>query len=96
MVRLSLAWSIPAVAIAAFAMYAAWQHNPQGEFHSVSGIEWKAWLGLGLFWFLGVLFVVQPAITRGLYVWNGYVTLYFGPDDRLVRRDAKLVAVNPL
>jgi hypothetical protein len=42
-----------------------------------------------------VLFVVQPATTRGLYLWNGYVKLYFGADDRLVRRDADLIAVNP-
>jgi hypothetical protein len=55
-VHLSLAWSIPAAAIAAFAMYAAWQHNPQGEFHSVGRVAWTAWLGLGLFWFSGVVF----------------------------------------
>jgi hypothetical protein len=54
-VRLLFAWAVPAGAVAAFVMYAAWQHNPQGEFHSAAGVDWKAWLGLGLVWFLGVL-----------------------------------------
>lgn len=43
-----------------------------------------------------VLTAVQPAITRRLYVWNGYVSLYFAPDGRLVRRETRLSADNPL
>ena len=54
-VRLLFAWTLPAAGIAALMMYFAWQHNPQGEFHSAAGVEWKTWLGLGLVWFLGVL-----------------------------------------
>ena len=43
------------VAVAAFVMYAAWQHNPQGEFHEmgVDGTEtihWGWWGLIGLSW----------------------------------------------
>ena len=39
---------------AAFMMYAAWQHNPQGEFHETDGsgtIHWLSWLPIGAGWF---------------------------------------------
>jgi hypothetical protein len=31
---------------------AAWQHNPQGEFHDESGIRWGSLLVIGASWFL--------------------------------------------
>lgn len=43
-----------------------------------------------------VLLAIEPAATRGLYVWDGFVRLYFGVDGRLVRRDAELSAESPL
>jgi ABC-type phosphate/phosphonate transport system permease subunit len=48
-----------AVVVSAFAMYAAWDHNPQGEFHETfrdgtTVIHWGDWLGIGLSWFLMV------------------------------------------
>ena len=46
-------------------MSAAWRHNPQGEFHDESGINWIPWLSVGLNWFL-VVGGVATAITIGL------------------------------
>ena len=43
-----------ALGAAATAMYAAWQHNPQEEFHGAGGVEWGAWLFIGMTWFLAV------------------------------------------
>ena len=37
-----------------------------------------------------------PSVTRDLYVWDGFVTLYFTPAGTLARREAHLSAVNPL
>jgi hypothetical protein len=39
------------VCVAAFMMYAAWDHNPQGEFHDETGIHWLYWFGIGFNWF---------------------------------------------
>jgi hypothetical protein len=43
--------------LAAFTMYAAWDHNPQGRFHERDPhgallIHWGQWLGIGLSWFV--------------------------------------------
>ena len=43
-----------------------------------------------------ILIAIQPMITRGWYVWDGQMVLYFSPDGRLVHRDAFLNARNPL
>jgi hypothetical protein len=43
-----------------------------------------------------VLAARLPAVTRGLYVWDGVVHLYFTPDGRLARRTAHLSARDPL
>jgi hypothetical protein len=43
-----------------------------------------------------VLLALQPGAARDIYVWDGAVTLYFGPDGRLVRRAAELSAESPL
>jgi hypothetical protein len=43
--------------VAAFMMYAAWQHNPQGEIHSDGAIDWSNWLLIGFSWFLPVFIV---------------------------------------
>ena len=34
-------------------LYAAWDHNPQEEFHTDVEIHWKAWLPIGIAMFLG-------------------------------------------
>jgi hypothetical protein len=40
--------------IAAFAMYAAWQHNPQGEYHDETGVHWIDLITIGFFWFAAI------------------------------------------
>jgi hypothetical protein len=42
------------LAVAAFMMYVAWQHNPQGEFHDETGVYWGYWLLLGFSWFIAI------------------------------------------
>jgi hypothetical protein len=42
---------VVAAAIAALAMYAAWNHNPQLVFHENGVIHWGAWLAVGISWF---------------------------------------------
>jgi hypothetical protein len=63
--------AVPSVAAAALAMFAAWEHNPQGEFHEVAAdgnlvVHWEWWAWVGLSWFL-VVFVP-------LYLFGGGVT----------------------
>ena len=53
--------------VAAFCMYAAWSHNPQGEFHNESGIEWGPWLLIGASWFI-VAFAIVSAFLGALSV----------------------------
>jgi hypothetical protein len=48
------------------AMYAAWEHNPQGEFHDETGVHWADWCGVGLSWFAvvsGIPWVIAGVIT---------------------------------
>lgn len=40
--------------LGALMMYAAWDHNPQGEFHDETGIHWLTWLGIGFSWLVAV------------------------------------------
>lgn len=45
------------LALGAFAMFAAWEHNPQEEFHTLAAdgtitIQWGGWLLIGVGWFL--------------------------------------------
>ncbi len=54
-------------AVAAFMMFAAWQHNPQGEFHELASdgselVHWGYWGLLGVLWFL---FVFVPTALLG-------------------------------
>lgn len=48
---------IAGVFIGAFAMYAAWDHNPSGEIHSEGVIHWTYWCGIGVSWLVVVGFV---------------------------------------
>lgn len=61
---------------AAFLMYAAWGHNPQGEFHETDGsgtIHWLSWLPVGACGFgAGFGFAWLPASTVELVVWSLY------------------------
>ena len=65
-----------ALAGAALMMYAAWDHNPQGEFHETDGsgtIHWLSWLPIGAIWF-GACFGLAwlPASAVELAVWSLY------------------------
>jgi hypothetical protein len=50
--RLLAVFVMIGVGLGGLMMAGAWQHNPQGEFHDESGIQWGPWLGLGLGWFI--------------------------------------------
>jgi hypothetical protein len=57
LVMLGTCCAIGGGGIAAFMMYAAWDHNPQGAFHELAAeggqvIHWDAWGAIGLAWFL--------------------------------------------
>ena len=49
-----LVFWIPGIAFGIWMMCAAWDHNPQGEFHNENGVEWGNLLGIGLGWFVAV------------------------------------------
>jgi len=55
--------SVPGFLVGAFAMWAAWQHNSQGEIHSnETGIDWPYWFFIGASWFIvvsGILLLVS-------------------------------------
>jgi hypothetical protein len=63
--------ALPAILFGALAMYAAWQHNPQGEFHDyqTGAIQWADWLTVGLVWFavVGLLSSVLCFISISIY-----------------------------
>ena len=40
------------IIISGIAMYIAWQHNPQCEFHCEDVINWYNWFNVGLSWFI--------------------------------------------
>ena len=63
--------AVPAVAADALMMFAAWEHNPQGEFHELAAdgsqlVHWGWWASIGLLWFLVIfvpLFVIAGSFT---------------------------------
>jgi len=69
----------PGFAAAALAMYAAWDHNPQGEFHELAAdgthlVHWGRWVAAGLSWFAVVfvsLFLVGGTATELSYRLRG-------------------------
>jgi hypothetical protein len=44
------------LAVGGFMMAAAWDHNPQREFHGPGVIHWDAWLPIGVSW-AGIVFL---------------------------------------
>jgi hypothetical protein len=50
------------LAMGCIAMYAGWQHNPQGEFHSEDGVDWVWLLAIGLSWAVPVAFLSMVVI----------------------------------
>ncbi len=63
-------------------MYAAWQHNPQGEFHEGSVLHWMPWLYIGASWFVVVglctglcsrvvLLIANRLVARGAAFYEG-------------------------
>jgi hypothetical protein len=50
-------------------MWAAWEHNPQGEIHDVErGIAWSYWLLIGASWFA----LISGGVTlMALFSWLG-------------------------
>ena len=63
--------AVPGLTAAALAMFGAWEHNPQGEFHELAAdgsqlVHWGWWASIGLSWFLVIsvpLFVVGGGVT---------------------------------
>ena len=49
-------------AFGVMAMYAAWQHNPQGVFHKAGQVHWGAWLFVGLSWLGPTLLAAVPVL----------------------------------
>lgn len=39
---------------AALSMFAAWDHNPQGEFHASGNVHWRSLLAVGGSWFVAL------------------------------------------
>lgn len=69
--RIQVVWRPALVGVAAgvviggLMMSIAWDHNPQGEFHGASGVQWRTWLSLGLSWFA---VVAAPGVVISLAV----------------------------
>jgi hypothetical protein len=63
--------ALAGVVVAALAMWIAWDHNPQREFHELAAdgtqlIHWGWWATVGLSWFLVIyvpLFVISGSAT---------------------------------
>jgi len=53
-----------ALAAAALAMTAAWEHNPQGDFHVNGRVVWRPWLAIGGSWFV-LVYAFSIAVIRG-------------------------------
>jgi len=60
---------VPAIAVAAFVMYAAWQHNPQEVFHERGRVFWGPWLTIGASWFVAVFFPCLFLLRMALGLW---------------------------
>lgn len=44
----ALVWGLGAgVVVGGLIMRIAWEHNPMGEFHDKTGVQWAHWLSLG-------------------------------------------------
>jgi hypothetical protein len=52
--RAIVAFTTVGAFVAAAMMYAAWDHNPQGQIHDESGVYWGYWLSLGSAWFIAI------------------------------------------
>lgn len=63
---LALVAFILGTVLAVFSMYAAFQHNSQGEFHDYNGvINWGDWLMIGISWaFIPYIFSIILLIVR--------------------------------
>ncbi|RYD61610.1 MAG: hypothetical protein EOP83_16610 [Verrucomicrobiaceae bacterium] len=55
-IELALSLSfLPGLAMAALTMWAAWNHNSQGEIHNEeTGVDWAHWFFIGGSWFFVV------------------------------------------
>ena len=54
----AIAGALFGLVVAIPVMYAAWDHNPQGEFHNELGVNWGNWLLIGVTWFAPVAALV--------------------------------------
>jgi hypothetical protein len=59
--------------VAAWMLAAAWDHNPQEEFHGVTGVHWAAWLPMGLAWFVAVAVALTLAARMLVFLHDGDV-----------------------
>ena len=60
--------SVGALAAAA-TMAAAWDHNPQGEFHATGVIHWADWLFVGGSWFVVISLAASFVVYLALRSW---------------------------
>ena len=68
LLSLALGASVGALAAAA-TMTAAWDHNPQGEFHEAGVVHWADWLFVGGSWFVVIGLGVSFVAYLGLRSW---------------------------
>ena len=68
-VAILVVFTVFGLLLAGLMMYAAWQHNPQGEFHDETGVRWGYWLLLGFLWFIFIT-GVPYAIGLGVLGWR--------------------------
>ncbi|TOH03350.1 hypothetical protein CGI90_24570 [Vibrio parahaemolyticus] len=54
-------------------LYAAWQHNPQNQYHSGSHIDFGYLAGLWLFWCVGATLAFMPVIWLIAKILNGFL-----------------------
>ena len=68
LLSLALGASVGALAATA-AMTAAWDHNPQGEFHEPGVTHWADWLFVGGSWFVVLTLAAGFIAYLGLRSW---------------------------
>jgi hypothetical protein len=61
-IRSAIAGCVLGIMVSGFVMYAAWDHNPQGEFHGTNGVQWLHWFGLGLSWFVPICVLITIVV----------------------------------
>jgi hypothetical protein len=61
-IRSGIAGCVLGAMVAGFVMYAAWDHNPQEEFHGMNGIQWLPWFGVGLSWFVPTFVLITIVV----------------------------------